>query len=97
MTLVSIQISAQFAEDDWIGIQRRFHTGLSEDTLGELIVAIKRQSMGLGLIDVNQEPGPLGSHSVSWKLTQKGRRQLLGVRGLHRSKNHPSIAAQEAD
>lgn len=97
--MIISQIAGRFPEaQEWLALARR-HGGIAPDDSTRLIVAIQRQFLGLGLVDVitieAEAPNPghpwlqLISGSA-WQLTEKGRLQLLAVSGLRRNQTQPT-------
>jgi hypothetical protein len=86
--LVSQQISAAFPEArEWLAPVTSLAQGINDFEVTALIKSVKLQFLGLDLIEgARSEHG----HQV-WRLTRKGRAQMLAVKGVRRS----SAAAAE--
>jgi hypothetical protein len=93
--LIISQIAGRFPDaQGWLALASK-HGGIAPEDLTRLMVAIQRQFLGLGLVDVitieaettPPYPGPWLhlDPSFAWQLTPRGRLQLLAVSGLRRN------------
>jgi hypothetical protein len=86
--LIISQVAGRFPDaQEWLALASK-HGGIAPEDLTRLIVAIQRQFLGLGLVDVitiraGNDPHPFPWSA--WQLTQRGRSQLLAVSGLRRN------------
>jgi hypothetical protein len=88
--LIISQIAGRFPEaKGWLAIATRHEEAvIASKDFSRLIVAIQRQFLGLGLVDVittEKVTPPFAGLWPAWQLTQGGRLQLLAVSGLRRN------------
>ena len=81
--LIISQVKGRFPDaQEWLALAGK-RGGVAPEDLTRLMVAIQRQFLGLGLVDVTRIEA--AAQWSRWQLTQRGRLQLLAVSGLRRN------------
>lgn len=92
--LIISRIADRFPDaSQWATHRLVYHSGIVKQDLDELMVDVRRQFLGLGLIEIAAKPMGDGTYHRSegfWCLTPKGRLQLLAVSGIRRSRTGPT-------
>jgi hypothetical protein len=84
--LIASQLANRFPDCEWTAAQVRWpSTGVDKEGMKNLMTAVKRQLLGLDMIDVEQIDG-----NHVWYLKQRGRLQLLAICGLRRQHDQPA-------